>query len=168
LAHPAALPDAELLAQCDVERSRGGGPGGRHRNSTESRIVLRHRPTGVDGGASERRSQHENLAVAVRRLRLALATEVRELRDAPAPTSELWRSRVRGGRIAVNPEHRDYPTLLAEAMDAIAAELWDVRAAAEHLGVSSSQLVRFVADHPAALVEVNRRRAERGMAALRG
>ncbi len=166
--HPAALPDDRLLAACDVRRSRGGGPGGRHRNSTESRVVLHHSATGVEGSAGERRDQHANLRVALFRLRLSLAVELREVRDAPAPPSELWLSRARGGRIAVNPEHRDFPPLLAEALDAIAAELWDVRAAAEHLCVSSTQLVRFVAMHPAALVEVNRRRAERGMAGLRG
>lgn len=166
--HPAALPDDRLLAACDVLRSRGGGPGGRHRNSTESRVVLRHAATGVEASAGERRSQHENLREAVRRMRFALATEVRELRDAPVPPSALWVSRVRGGRIACAAGHRDFPTLLAETLDAIGAELWDVRAAAEHLGVSSSQLVRFVAMHPAALVELNRRRAERGMTPLRG
>jgi hypothetical protein len=165
--HPAALPDDALLAQCDVQRSRGGGPGGRHRNSTESRVVLRHKTTGVESHAGERRSQHDNLRVALGRLRLALATQVRELRDAPAPPSALWTSRVGGGRVSCSAEHRDFPRLLAEAMDVIAAELWDVRAAAEHLGVSSTQLVRFVAMHPAALVEVNRRRAERGLAGLR-
>lgn len=165
--HPAALSDDALLAQCETLRSRGGGPGGRHRNSTESRVVLRHKPTGVEASAGERRSQHDNLRVAVFRLRLALATEVREVRDAPAAPSALWLSRVRGGRIAVNPEHRDFPTLLAEAMDAIAACAWDVRAAAAHLGVSATQIVRFVGEHPAALVAVNRRRAELGLPALR-
>jgi len=166
--HFAALSDDVLAAQCDVRRTKGGGPGGRHRNSTESRVVLRHRPTGVEAGAGERRSQHENLDVALRRLRLALATEARTLLDRPAPPSELWRSRVRGGRVVCSAAHRDFPSLLAEAMDVAAAELWDVRAAAEHLGVTTTQLVRFVAMHPAALVEVNRRRAERGMAGLRG
>jgi len=166
--HPAALPDERLLAACDVRRARGGGPGGRHRNSTESRIALRHRPTGVEAIAGERRSQHDNLAVAVKRLRLALATQIRELADAPSPPSDLWLSRVRGGRIAVNAEHRDFATLLAEALDVLASELWDVRPAAAHLGVTPTQLVRFVASHPPALVEANRRRAERGLAALRG
>ena len=156
-----------LLAQCDVIFSRSGGPGGRHRNSTETRVTLRHRPTQVESHAGERRSRHENLREATRRLRLALAAQVRSVLDGPAAPSVLWRSRVRGGRIVVNPAHRDYPPLLAEALDAVAAEFWDVRAAAEHLGVTSTQLVRFVAEHPAALVELNRRRQERGLAPMR-
>jgi hypothetical protein len=165
--HPAALPDDVLLAQCEVQRSRGGGPGGRHRNSTESRVVLRHRALGVEASAGERRSQHENLAEALWRLRRTLAAEVREVRDAAAPPSELWTSRTRGGRIACNPEHRDFPALLAEAMDAIAAEGWDVRGAATVLGVSASQLVRFAAQHHPALEMINRHRAERSLPPLR-
>jgi len=166
--HPASLPDDRLLAACDVRRTKGGGPGGRHRNSTESRVVVRHAATGVEASAGERRNQHENLDVALRRLRLALATEVRLVVERPAPPSALWTSRVRGGRIVCAAGHRDFPTLLAEALDVVGAELWDARAAAEHLGVTSTQLVRFVAMHPAALVEWNRRRTERGMGALRG
>ena len=86
--HPAALTDAVLLAQCEVQRSRGGGPGGRHRNSTESRVVLVHKTTGVEAHAGERRSQHENLDVAVGRLRRTLAAEVRMPRDSATPPSD--------------------------------------------------------------------------------
>ena len=166
--HPAALPDADLLAQCDVERARGSGPGGRHRNSTESRVVLRHRETGAQGMAGERRSQHENLAVALFRLRCALAAQVRVPREPAALPTAAWLARVRGGRYACNPEHREFPSLLAEALDAVAAHGFDVRPAAESLHVSATQLVRFVALHHPALDALNRGRAERGMSPLRG
>jgi len=166
--HPAALPDDQLLARCDVQRSRGSGPGGRHRNSTESRIVLRHLDSGLEATAGERRSQHENLAVAVGRLRVRLAVEVRVDLGAGAAPTELWRSRSRGGRVACNPEHRDFPALLAEALDVAAGQAWDVRAAAERLGVSLTQFVRFVAVHRPALEAMNRERAARGLSPLRG
>lgn len=166
--HPAALPDAVLLAACDVRRTRGSGPGGRHRNSTDSRVVLRHRDTGVEGAAGERRSQHQNLAVALTRLRLALATGVRTAGAAEAPPSGLWQARVRGGRVVCSAEHRDFAVLLAEALDVLAAAEWDVRAAAAHLGTTPSQCVRFVALHPPALAVLNRERAGRGLPPLRG
>jgi hypothetical protein len=165
--HPAELPDDSLLARCEVLRARGSGPGGRHRNSTESRVVLRERASGVEASAGERRSQHENLAVAVFRLRCALATEVRTARDPVAPPSVLWTTRARGGRVACSAGHRDFPALLSEALDLVAAHSWDVRSAAVALGVSASQLVRFVALHRPALLLLNRRRAERGLAPLR-
>jgi hypothetical protein len=166
--HPAALPEDALLARCIVQRSRGSGPGGRHRNSTESRVVVRHVDSGQEATAGERRSQHENLAVALARLRLRLATEHRAARlpgDAP---SALWTSRCRGGHVACNPGHRDFPALLAEALDVAAGEAWDVRAAAGRLGVSPTQFVRFVALHPPALQAMNRERATRGLSPLRG
>ncbi|MCE9636200.1 MAG: peptide chain release factor-like protein [Planctomycetes bacterium] len=164
--HPAALPDDPLLALCEVLRSRGSGPGGRHRNSTESRIVVRHVATGTEVTAGERRSQHENLAVALGRMRLALAVEVRTAVNA-AP-SDLWRSRTRGGRISCNPEHRDFPLLLAEALDVVACAEFDVRGAAERLGVSATQLIRFIAACHPALALVNRERGSRAMSQLRG
>ena len=165
--HPAALPDDALLLQCAVTRTRGSGPGGRHRNSTDSRIVIRHTPTGVETHADERRSQHRNLDVAVARIRRAFAAEVRVPRDSAAPPSDLWRSRVRAARIVCSESHRDFPSLLAEALDVAAAHEWDVRAAAEALGVTPTQLVRFVAMHRPALDALNRGRAARGLPPMR-
>lgn len=74
------LPDDELLGQCEVETRRASGPGGQHRNKTESAVRLLHRPTGIVVQASERRSQGQNLAVALERLRAAL-----EQHFAPPP-----------------------------------------------------------------------------------
>jgi hypothetical protein len=44
----------------------------------------------------------------------------------------------------------------------LAAADWDVRAAADGLGCTSSQLVKLLADEPRALAQVNRERAARG------
>lgn len=166
-AHPAALPDEALLVLCEVQRSRGSGPGGRHRNSTDSHVAVRHRESGLEAQAGERRSQHENLAVALRRLRLALATGLRLDRAPATAPSELWRSRTRSGRISCSLAHRDFPVLLAEALDTLNGAGWDARAAAGRLAVSPTQLVRFVAGHPPALAALNRERAARALAPLR-
>jgi len=162
--HPAALADDALLAECEETRTRRGGPGGQHRNKVETAVVLRHRPTGIAAEANERRSQAENRRVAVQRLRLRLAMEHRE--PAAGEPSALWQSRVRGGRITVSPEHRDYPTLVAEAMDQLAEAGWQPGPAAERLGVSSSQLVRLLGKNAAALVSFNRARAAVGLRPL--
>jgi protein subunit release factor A len=49
------------------------GPGGQHRNKTESGVRLLHRPTGVLVTATERRSQGQNRGEALKRLRARLA-----------------------------------------------------------------------------------------------
>ncbi|HRC56200.1 MAG TPA: peptide chain release factor-like protein, partial [Kofleriaceae bacterium] len=51
--------DNALLAQCEVDRYRASGPGGQHRNKTESAVRIRHLPTGVSAIAEESRSQAE-------------------------------------------------------------------------------------------------------------
>ncbi len=64
-----ALEDEALLADCALEFFVGGGPGGQHRNKTESGVRLTHRPTGVTVTATERRSQAQNRSAALERLR---------------------------------------------------------------------------------------------------
>ena len=68
-----ALPDAALLAECEETFFVGGGPGGQHRNKTESAVRLVHRPTGLTVTATERRSQLQNREAALERLRARLA-----------------------------------------------------------------------------------------------
>ncbi len=55
-----------------IEFFRGSGPGGQHRNVTESGVRIRHLPTGIVVQASERRSQAQNRDLALERLRKAL------------------------------------------------------------------------------------------------
>lgn len=71
------LADAALVAECEETFFTGGGPGGQHRNKTESAVRLVHRSTGVAVTATERRSQAQNRAAAVARLRERLAALAR-------------------------------------------------------------------------------------------
>jgi len=72
-ARAAALDDASLLAECDVQSFVASGPGGQHRNKTETGVRIRHRPTGLQVTATERRSQLMNRVAALERLRERLA-----------------------------------------------------------------------------------------------
>lgn len=163
--HPASLPPAKLLAQCDVRHERRSGPGGQHRNKVSTAVVLTHRPTGIRAEANERRSQADNERQALWRLRVRLALEIRSpaANNSPSP---LWQSRIATGRIAVNPAHDDFPSLLAEALDAVAAADYDIAAAAKSLGVTASQLSRFLQHEPAAWTAVNAARRQRGLRTL--
>ena len=68
-----ALPQAALLAECEETFFIASGPGGQHRNKTESGVRLAHPPTGLVVTATERRSQAQNRGAALVRLRERVA-----------------------------------------------------------------------------------------------
>ena len=164
--HPCQLPIETLLSDCEVSFRRGSGPGGQHRNKTESAVLIRHTPSGVLGQASERRSQAENLAQATKRLRVNLALEVRcpELGES-APTA-LWNQRCQHSRILINPEHADFPALLAEALDVLILKHAELPPAAAQLCCTASQLRKLVRLEPRAWDCFNAWRRQRGLDVL--
>lgn len=65
-----------LEPDCETEFFRSGGPGGQHRNKTETGVRLKHVPSGIVVTATERRSQARNRELAFERL----AEELRKRR----------------------------------------------------------------------------------------
>ncbi|MEN0019528.1 MAG: peptide chain release factor-like protein [Planctomycetota bacterium] len=165
--HPATLRGDELLAQCELGRGRGGGPGGQHRNKVSTLVMLTHRETGVHAQAGERRSARDNQRVAIDRLRHSLATYVRTYVPIGDARSDLWRSRVPKQQIVVSPRHADFPSMLAEALDVIWAADLDHSTAALRLVCTPTQLVRLLKDYPPALGALNEARIVRGMPRLK-
>ena len=111
--------------------------------------------------------QEQNRQVAISRLRMNLAIEIRQPLEGRDMPSELWASRCRGGRISVSPNHEDCPALVAEALDVLAIEGFDTKAVADLLSVTTSQLTKFLKNEPRAMMLVNQRRGEIGLNALR-
>ncbi|QDU76144.1 peptide chain release factor-like protein [Bremerella volcania] len=165
--HPAAWPVEQLLKRCEIKRLRRGGPGGQHRNKVETAVIVHDPVTGQSGEGNERRSQEANRQVAIFRLRVNLAIHVIDEIDLSTTPSELWRSRVRSGKVAVNPTHDDFPAILAEAITILYAEGWDASAAAARLGCSTSQLVKLLKNEPAAFTLLNRQREALGLKPLK-
>ena len=164
--HPAALDSAALLAECREIRTKRSGPGGQHRNKTETAVVLTHLPTGLTAEASERRSQSENRRMALWRMRLRLAIEHRVSPHLVGPSAR-WQSRSRGGRLTVSLEHDDYPSLIAEALDHLDAARGDVPWVADVLRVTPTQFVKLFKKHPAAWIALARLRDHHGQSPLK-
>jgi protein subunit release factor B len=61
--------DEELLRECETDTFRSSGPGGQHVNKTESGVRLKHLPSGLVVISRQFRSQHQNKALCLRKLR---------------------------------------------------------------------------------------------------
>jgi hypothetical protein len=167
--HYLVLNDRTLLDQCEVDTFRDRGPGGQKRNKTDSAVRLRHRPTRLSAVAVESRSQHENKAKALKRLRQLIALNMRGPIDldryTPGATVADCISPSAGLRLG-RRDHR-YHQVIAEVLDVLDACGCRVAAAAEKLGVSTSNLVSFFRKDPKLWTRVNEMRAAAGLAALR-
>jgi len=157
--------DADLIAECDVHLYRASGPGGQHRNKVVSGVRLVHRPSGLHVTATERRSQHENRANALKRLRHALALSAR----APLPARIVWPETVMitDGRIRVNESNAGFNHAIALVLDAFVQHDGNPADAARALGLTTSSLVRFLAAHPTAWREAAAHRERLGLSKLR-
>ncbi len=160
--HPSCLTEEELLKECTLRSDRRSGPGGQHRNKVETAVIIVHQPTGTQAEANQRRSHAENRREAIVRLRLSLATRVRIPATSPAP-SELWQRRAHAGRLSVSSTHSDFASLLAECLDRLHAEGYNLPKCADFFAVTSSQLIKLLRQHPPALIQVNAARVDRGM-----
>lgn len=152
-----SLEDDVLLAQCDIDRFRASGPGGQKRNKTDSAVRLRHRPSGLEAIAVESRSQHENRARALRRLRLTIALSLRApvAGTLPADAFDVGRRAPR------------FLATLATVFDALEANGWRLSDAARALGVTTAALSRFLEHDPEVFRALSERRQAAGLPPLR-
>jgi hypothetical protein len=159
--------DRELLAECDVHTMRASGPGGQKRNKTDSAVRIVHRPTGIVAIANESRSQHENRARALKRLRKSLALRVRR----PVPTGELPPAVAavigKDGRLKVGQRDARYLPAASAVLDVLQDERGSVSSAAGRLGLTTGNLSAFLTEDTELMVEANRIRAAFGLKSLR-
>src|SRR4051812_4615213 len=151
----AKLTEPQLLAQCEVDLYRASGPGGQKRNKTSSAVRLRHPPSGLIVIAEESRSQHENRAKALKRLRRAFFLQIRDVlspeRRTPEGVAALpdWAAAVgTDGRVRLGVKDARFWPAVGVALDVLEAVEARVGEAAELLGVSTGNLIDFLQSDP--------------------
>jgi hypothetical protein len=165
------LTEDQLLAQCEVDTYRASGPGGQKRNKTSSAVRLRHLPSGRIVIAEESRSQHENKAKALKRLRQALFLELRE----PLPSAEeggklfpdLEQARGRDGKLHLGTKDPRFWPIAGLILDTVVAVEARISEAAELLGLTTSNLVDFLQTDPKLWQTANQWRSHFGQKPLR-
>jgi len=169
-----ALTDDQLLTQCEVDTYRASGPGGQKRNKTSSAVRLRHLPSGLLVIAEESRSQHENRAKALRRLRRAFFLELRdpisvgELKaDEIARHLDFANARDPEGRLHLGAKDPKFWPAAGIVLDVLAATDARVADAAKFLDLSTGNLVDFLQTDPKLWQAANQLRARFGQKTLR-
>jgi len=164
----ANLTDPQLLAQCAVDTYRASGPGGQKRNKTSSAVRLRHLPSGLIVIAEESRSQHENRARALRRMRKALYLQIRDDvgLEAAGQQSDFRAALSADGRLHVGVKDPRFWPAVGVALDVLQAVEARVSDAAAALGVTTAHLVDFLRIDPKVWQQANVLRARFGQKAL--
>ncbi|HSS01603.1 MAG TPA: peptide chain release factor-like protein [Kofleriaceae bacterium] len=163
--------DDALIAQCEVDRYRASGPGGQHRNKTESAVRLRHKLSGMSAIGEDSRSQAENKVHAVRRLRAAIALGVREpvSLEGYAPSPRLA-ALVAGGTAPLGTKTRltgEYWAGMAELLDLLVAGELEIGTTAQRLGITTGALSKLLLHDEHVGRAVNDLRRARQMRPLR-
>jgi len=169
------LSDGQLLAQCEVDTYRASGPGGQKRNKTSSAVRVRHPPSGLIVIAEESRSQHENRARALRRLRQALFLKIRDelspeqLTVASLSTLPDYQNARDGeGRLDLGRKDPRFWPAVGVVLDVLQACQAQVSTAAAALGVSTANLIAFLETEPKVWEQANQMRTRFGQKPLRG
>jgi len=162
-----SLSDAQLLAQCNVDTYRASGPGGQKRNKTSSAVRLRHPGSGLIVIAEESRSQHENRARALRRMRQAFYIKIREpVTTLLAPAAfldehpEYRACRTAEGRLIVGRKDARFWPVAALVLDVVLACTARVSEASAILGISTANLIEFLALEPKVWEQVGQMRSQ--------
>jgi hypothetical protein len=161
------LSDVDLLKQCRIDQYRGSGPGGQKRNKTSNAVRIVHLPSGIEATGTEDRSLSVNKLHAIRRLRLKLATEMREVIDLSRFEPPDWFLSIRHeNRIEASFRHEYYPAIVGLVLDLLKAMHGNPSDVAVMLGVSTTAIVKLLEAEPQIWTAANRIRAEMSLPAL--
>ena len=127
----------QLLSACSLKGFQGSGPGGQHRNKTNTGVQLTLQEYNLEIKSSESRSAKENKVHALHRMQMALALKVRE--DPQDPEIPFP-----GSNGHIQPSNPLFPLFVAHVFDRMAQKGGDTKEAAKAFGLSPSALVKIL------------------------
>ena len=150
-----SLTEEQLLAQCDLHTYKSSGTGGQHRNKVSSAVRLRHRETGMTAHGDDSRSQHQNKALAVKRLRMNIAVRLRSpiSEEGPLlpPVVKQCMFIARGGnakgsqRLEVGTKDHRFWEVAAFVLDVLEASKGQLAQTGHYIGITTGNLSSFLA-----------------------
>ena len=149
----------ELLRACTLKGFQGSGPGGQHRNKTNTGVVLTLRDFNLEIKSSEGRSALENKTHAVHRMRMALALQIR----MPPANPEIP---FPGSNGHIQLSNALFPLFVAHVFDIMAAKNGDTKAAAQAFGLSPTALVKILRQDKSCAAKLQGNRKQNGKAPL--
>jgi len=155
------MPLNELLKTCTMKGFQGSGPGGQHRNKTNTGVSLRLDEYKLEIKSCESRSANENKTRALHRMQMALALKVRE---EPPPLEKLS---FPGSQGRIQSSNRLFPLFIAQVLDIVAANRGDTKPAAAAFKLSPSALTRILHQEKSVVEQVQKLRQEGGKPKLR-
>ena len=135
------LPDADLLKLCEISAYKGSGPGGQHKNKTNSGVKLKLKENSqpvIESYSCDDRSSHINKLLALKKLRLKIALQIREEPAAQIPFP------FPGSDGKISPDNNLYPQFIADILDRINFCKGDLGEAAKVWGLSKSALNKII------------------------
>ncbi len=141
--------DTKLLNQCRIESFRASGPGGQHRNTTDTAVRITLNNSNISTYATTHRSQHQNKKEALKKLRLEIALCIR---DENAPSwSDTW---------SIGKKDKRYPFFIATILDAFLAAEWKISVAAIILNISTGKLNKILSSNSHLMKKINQERTK--------
>ncbi len=137
-----SLDEKQFIRQCKIDAYAASGPGGQKRNRTYSAVRITHCKTDISVIAEESRSQAENKLKALKRLKKAVALNVRK--DPSHSTfkiqtniKEIFR---KDRPLHINIRNPLYPVFCATILDAIFLAEGSVSSASKILNTTTGKL----------------------------
>ena len=149
------MTDDELLNQCKTDHFIATGKGGQKRNKTSSAVRLSLKDSAISVTASEDRQQSVNKKRAIRKMRFAIALEIRA-------TVQHW-----SGQIDMNSKNSQYPSFVACLIDNLCSKNWQISEVAKSMDVSTAKLIKIIAKDDSLWQLVNIERQKSGYKTLK-